>query len=524
MRVNRAGAAGLSAVFRYSSLPLLFIILFGTLSAFAESPPPPRTTVIPVIGSVEDSIDSVRWGIAEAVEEEASSVVLLIDTPGGSIDATRWILQELDRLVEHRDVRLISYIKSDLFGGARSAGAFITFACHDIYMQPTAYIGASQMVVHTEEYGAIPVKDVLPAWGKIEADYMAFFRARAQHRGHPWQVLDAMALEDVVLWAKKLNGSAEFHTGESSPDADSRWENIKPEGKILALTATEMADYGIAQLGAPSELHDVRLTERAYRQAKEQLILEMITPEGWKYKTRRVEVGTPEGVSHREITFFKDTNGIEFVFVPPGQYVRGEGRNKHEVELTNGFWMSKTPVTQEQYESVIGENPSRFQEPDWPVDRVTWHEAVEFTAKLSEREGLNYRLPTEAEWEFAARAGSSTEYFFGDDAAVLNEYAWYRNNSRGETQRVAQKRANALGLYDIYGNVWEWCLDWHGEYREGPLTDPTGPRTGRHRVLRGGSWRNRASSCRSAERLGYSPDVRQNMFGVRVVVEMRDDE
>ena len=157
-------------------------------------------------------------------------------------------------------------------------------------------------------------------------------------------------------------------------------------------------------------------------------------------------------------------------------------------------------VTQEQYERVMGKNPSRFKGPQLPVERVSWKAAVSFCTKLSafpeeQAAGRTYRLPTEAEWEYACRAGSTTDFCFGDAEWGLDDYAWYEDNSDHRTHPVGQKRPNAWGLYDMHGNVWEWCADWHDEayYEASPVDDPQGPATGVDRVGRGGSWSESAA-------------------------------
>ena len=146
---------------------------------------------------------------------------------------------------------------------------------------------------------------------------------------------------------------------------------------------------------------------------------------------------------------------------------------------------------------------------DYPAANVNWHDAVEFCRKLSEKAGLEYRLPTEAEWEYACRAGTTTAYSLGDDASELGEYAWYSENPRDVGQEyahiVGQKKPNPWGLYDMHGNVWEWCSDWHGDYPSGSVTDPAGPSSGSSRVGRGGSWLYEAGYCRSAHRLPSLP-------------------
>ena len=159
---------------------------------------------------------------------------------------------------------------------------------------------------------------------------------------------------------------------------------------------------------------------------------------------------------------------------------------------------------------------------DYPASYVNWPDAVEFCRKLSEKEGLEYRLPTEAEWEYACRAGTTTAYSFGDDASELGEYAWYKENAWGAGQKhphtVGQKKPNPWGLYDMHGNVWEWCSDWRGDYSSESVTDPAGPSSGSSRVIRGGGWGSVAEDCRSSRRFKGFPSSRiyGSGFGFRV--------
>ena len=179
-------------------------------------------------------------------------------------------------------------------------------------------------------------------------------------------------------------------------------------------------------------------------------------------------------------------------------------------------------ITQAQYEQVMGVNPSRFKGADNPVENVSWDDAVEFCRRLSElpaekEAGNVYRLPTEAEWEYACRAGTTTMYSFGDDESKLGDCDWFSENSGTKTHPVGGKKPNAWGLYDMHGNVWEWCQDLYGDYPSGPVTDPTGPATGSDRVYRGGSWYGTAVYCRSANRHWYLPSYRSINLGFRVV-------
>jgi formylglycine-generating enzyme required for sulfatase activity len=150
------------------------------------------------------------------------------------------------------------------------------------------------------------------------------------------------------------------------------------------------------------------------------------------------------------------------------------------------------------------------------VETVSWNDAVEFCRRLSARDGKTYRLPTEAEWESACRAGTTTAYYTGDGEAALGEAGWYAGNSREKTHPVAQKKPNAWGLYDMHGNVWQWCSDWYGDYPQADATDPTGAAQGSSRVVRGGSWNNLTQSCRAAHRSNDAPDDRRHSIGFRV--------
>lgn len=193
------------------------------------------------------------------------------------------------------------------------------------------------------------------------------------------------------------------------------------------------------------------------------------------------------------------------------------------VTLTRGFWLGRTEVTQKQYESITGSNPSTFKSigGDAPVERVSWIDAMAFCRKLTEREraagrlpeGYAYTLPTEAQWEYAHRAGSSGAYPSEPEAT-----AWFDRNSGGTTHEVGQKRANPWGFHDMAGNVIEWCLDWYGDYRGGAVTDPTGPERGYYRMARGGSWRTDARLGRCAARSGGSEGRLDYTIGFRIAL------
>jgi formylglycine-generating enzyme required for sulfatase activity len=194
---------------------------------------------------------------------------------------------------------------------------------------------------------------------------------------------------------------------------------------------------------------------------------------------------------------------MEFVYIKPGVFTmggteaptevwQGDERPPHLVRLTGGFYIGKYEVTQAQWEAVMGSNPSHYKGPDLPVNMVSWQNCQDFLKKLNENtrsqlKGHVVMLPTEAQWEYACRAGTTTKWSFGEDESALGEHGWYSGNSGGRPHPVGQKKPNPWGLYDMHGNVWEWCQDWYGPYG-GDVSDPEGPSSGQERCLRGGGW------------------------------------
>jgi len=252
--------------------------------------------------------------------------------------------------------------------------------------------------------------------------------------------------------------------------------------------------------------------------------------EPFRFELAKIE--TPEPPSPQKAII--NSIGMKLVLIPAGSFTMGSqispeevarrygGEAKyykdeqppHDVEITKPFYLQTTEVSQGQWEKVmVNYNPSRFRDcgDDCPVDQVSWNEAQKFIKKLNQMEGINkYRLPTEAEWEYACRAGTSTVFSFGNKVDKLDEYAWYRDNSESQTQPVGKKKPNAWGLYDMHGNVWEWCQDWYGGYPSNSVVDPKRPDIGdkgEDRVLRGGSWNGDARHLPSAVRGRNSPDM-----------------
>ncbi|MBI5724249.1 MAG: formylglycine-generating enzyme family protein [Planctomycetes bacterium] len=219
---------------------------------------------------------------------------------------------------------------------------------------------------------------------------------------------------------------------------------------------------------------------------------------------------------------------LKLTLIPPGEFVMGSPKEEqpgrydwegpqHEVVIGKPFYMGVYEVTQEQYQAIMGRNPSNFRNPKYPVEQVGWEDIEEFCKKLSQKTEKTFRLPTEAEWEYACRAGSKTRYFFGDSAETLGDYAWHCKNSKITTYVVGQKNPNPWGLYDILGNVWEWCSDYFASYEDAKQTYPIG-KADKFRVMRGGCRASLVTYLRSAFREGAAKDY---SVGFRIVMEIK---
>jgi len=245
---------------------------------------------------------------------------------------------------------------------------------------------------------------------------------------------------------------------------------------------------------------------------------------------------------HEKPKELSNSIGMKLKLIPSGEFMMGSTEwgdaKPHKVKISKPFYIGVYPVTQREWKKVMGDNPSYFKGDDLPVEKVSWDDCQEFVNKLNRKEGSNkYRLPTEAEWEYACRAGTTSRYFWGDneDARRMNyggswvgvpvpDYETWKKYKdkiveKGKTTKVGSYHPNAFGLYDMHGNVYEWCQDWYDEdyYEHSPSTDPQGPTSGSFRVFRGGSWFNRAEYCESSLRLRYGPDDRYDFLGVRLV-------
>ncbi|MCQ2260156.1 MAG: bifunctional serine/threonine-protein kinase/formylglycine-generating enzyme family protein [Bacteroidales bacterium] len=240
----------------------------------------------------------------------------------------------------------------------------------------------------------------------------------------------------------------------------------------------------------------------------------------------------PQNMAARTFT----VKGVSFnmVHVKAGSFTMGatseqedpdsDEKPAHRVTLTSDYWMGATEVTQALWKAVMGSNPSEFKGDERPVECVSWEDCQDFIAKLNRITGKRFRLPTEAEWEYAARGGSKSRGYQYAGSNNLDEVAWYDRGvfkdlfTENRTHPVGQKQPNELGLYDMSGNVYEWCQDWYDDYSSGSQTNPTGPSSGSDRVLRGGSWNNGARYCRSSNRVNFTPDLRFSRSGFRLVL------
>jgi len=246
-----------------------------------------------------------------------------------------------------------------------------------------------------------------------------------------------------------------------------------------------------------------------------------------KYRNQRADLSGSR--AEKLPTRLTHSLGMKFVLIPAGTFMMGpdeedegwigDSETLHQVTITKPFYLQTMPVTQKQWESVMGKNPSHFKgHGSLPVENVSWSAVQRFILALNEIEGAKrYRLPTEAEWEYACRAGSSAEFCFGDDPSVLGEYAWYEENSDRRTHPVGRKKPNAWRLYDMHGNVWEWVKDFYADYPGGSVTDPVGRSRGFGHVFRGGSCYVPSEYCRSAVRGYNDPGNRSHPIGFRLL-------
>ncbi|WP_340818073.1 formylglycine-generating enzyme family protein [Methanolobus sp. WCC4] len=254
--------------------------------------------------------------------------------------------------------------------------------------------------------------------------------------------------------------------------------------------------------------------------------------DGIEEKHEETIVDTEPEEAEVDDSTYTNSIGMEFVKVPEGEFYMGasdderysdkDERPVHYVSIGYDYYMGAYEVTQEQWEAVMGDDPSKFQGDDLPVEKVSWVDANEFVEKLNGMEGTeSYRLPTEAEWEYACRAGTDTAFSFGDDSALMVDYGWFDDNSEDKTRPVGMKEANPWGLYDMHGNVAEWVEDeYHSSYNGAPEDGSAWLGGVDRRVIRGGSWENAEDNCRSAVRDSIGEGSRADYVGFRIVKEI----
>ena len=209
---------------------------------------------------------------------------------------------------------------------------------------------------------------------------------------------------------------------------------------------------------------------------------------------------------------------MELIWCPPGSFIRGDADKKHSVILTQGFYLGKYEVTQEEYEKIMGNNPSQFKGEKLPVETISWNDAVAFCEALTKKErvpnGWKFSLPSEAQWEYACRAGTTTNYSWGND--ITPKLANYKDSALNKTLEVGSYNPSPWGFFDMHGNVWERTADWHGAYPRSSVTDPRGPSNASDRVNRGGSWNHAGPNLGSGSRPIRNPNNRPGVLGFRL--------
>jgi sulfatase modifying factor 1 len=316
--------------------------------------------------------------------------------------------------------------------------------------------------------------------------------------------------------------------------AENKLKRIFLDGALIkeaGIGTKNTANNGPVKIGPwNGQLDDIRIYNRALSAAEVKVLYE--------YESKPPASPIPPAPAIESIT---NSIGMTLNKIPAGTFIMGSPEDEpersdiehqHRVTITKAFYIQTTEVTQEQWKSVMGTEPWKGQGsvkegPNYPATFVSWNDAVAYCKKLSEKESKTYRLPTEAEWEYACRAGTETRWSFGNDEKALGDYAWYRENADDIDEKYAHqvelKKPNAFGLYDMHGNVWEWCHDYYGKdyYKQSPEKDPTGPGSGSSRVLRGGSWSShRSRDSRSAFRHRHDADYRNRSHGFRLVREL----
>ncbi len=322
--------------------------------------------------------------------------------------------------------------------------------------------------------------------------------------------------------AERQRAAAEAERQRAAEEAERQRAAVEAERQRAEEAERQRAAAEVERQRAAEEAERQRAAAEAERRRAEEAERQRAAAEAERQRQAQ------EAARQREANELVNTIGMEFVRieagtfrmgVPTGRAGRSDERSLHTVRVTQPFYLGKYEVTQGQWRTVLGNNPSHFADcgDTCPVENVSWEDAQAFIAALNVREGITaYRLPTEAEWEYATRAGTRTAYSFGNRPRQLGAYAWYGDNSGNTTHPVGSKRPNDWGLYDLHGNVWEWVADWYDDYPSGRVTDPQGPSSGTRRIIRGGGWGYDAPDCRSGTRGTGPPTSRSGSVGFRL--------
>ncbi len=308
-----------------------------------------------------------------------------------------------------------------------------------------------------------------------------------------------------------------------------RYEQLEKEHRALNADFSTATEHAQAIEADRIKIQSVLTKEQASRQALQKKfkalqsrmseLQDKLKADEQNQKSESISSGLPK--------VYTNSIDMEFVRIPKGTFEMGSKHGDsdkqpvYRVTISQPFYLGKYEVTQAQWKKVMGHknNPSELKGDTLPVTHISWHEAQAFIKKLNAKEQVSaYRLPTEAEWEYASRAATTTAYSFGDDAGSLDQYGWYAKNSGNSLHPVGQLKANPWGLYDMHGNVWEWVQDWYSKtYPSGHQADPKGPEEGRYRVIRGGSFGDSPGVLRSAFRDWYQPEHGDASLGFRCV-------
>ena len=395
------------------------------------------------------------------------------------------------------------YDEGDFVFQLASSGATVTrpVPSRKTTLSVSANVTGARVLVDGRSVGKTPLEDKALSPGthrlRVEAEGYDAYEKRIR-------VESGRAMSLYVDLSEAASSQGRLYVETTPGDALVRILNISP------------AFYQGIELD-PGRYH-VEVSAEGYETGKRWVSLAAGEDETISMRLTAVRAAQPEVGGKK-----RNSLGMEFVYISPGSFMMGSpsgesdrdsDEKQHRVTLTRGYYMQTTEVTQGQWRKVMGSNPSRFTNcgDNCPIEKVSWEDCQQFIRKLNGMEGpRKYRLPTEAEWEYVARSGTTGAY-----AGDLDAMGWYRNNSGSKTHAVGEKEPNAWGLYDMHGNVWEWCQDWYGDYPSGSVMDPTGPSSGSYRVNRGGSWYCFARYCRSADRYGIEPGARGDDLGFRL--------